>query len=59
MANKLNGRPPRIKDIKRAQELRRKGLSLMEISKLVLNREDKTTIHRWLKVNVRKSYPQL
>lgn len=52
------GRPPRIKDIKKAQELRKKGLSFAQISYAVLKREDKKTIYRWCKIDVGKKYPE-
>jgi hypothetical protein len=51
---KPTGRPPRIKDIKKTISLRKKGLSIREISRAVLKREDPRTIHRWLTSGVGK-----
>ncbi len=51
---KPTGRPPRYKDIKKAQEMRKRGLSFREISKLLLKRNDPTTIFRWMKYDVSK-----
>ncbi len=55
MIKELTGRPPRTKDIIKTHELRAKGLSLLEISRIVLKRDDKKQINRWLKVKVGKT----
>lgn len=44
------GRPPMISEIKKAQELRAKGLSFREIGKLL--ERDVKTIHDWVNYSV-------
>jgi hypothetical protein len=51
MKKRITGRPPRVADIKKAHALSRKGLSIRQISKLVLGSDrNKTTIARWMKI---------
>lgn len=53
------GRRPRIKDIKEAQELLSKGVSVRKTAWAILKRNDPGTIARWAKVDVRKLEKEL
>lgn len=52
MKKKFIGRPPRIKQIIRVQNLRKKGLTFRQIA--LLEKADLKTVYRWYQYDVGK-----